>query len=72
MLKEILGGPKWAPEPQDALQGRPGCPKGRQADPKGGLRAATLPPRWAKIAQGGAQDEPKVAKEISKMRNGKC
>ena len=42
------------------------CSKGGQDAPEGAKMS------WAKIAQRGAQDEPKVTKESSKMRNGKC
>ena len=63
MLKEILGGPRWAPEPQDVLQGRPGHPESAKMAPK----EASGQPFCAKIAQRDAQDEPTVTKESSKM-----
>ena len=59
-------------ELQDVLQERPRWPKRAQDAPKKCLRGARWLPRWAKIAQGGAQDDKKANKKTSRAQDEKC
>ena len=66
--KEVLGGPRWTPERQDVLQGKPGCPQRAPRGPQRRPRGATWPPRWAKRAQRGAQKTNKLRKRVARCK----
>ena len=53
-------------------RGQDGPTKHQDLGPKGSLRGATRPLRWAEIAQGGAQDDKKTNNKSSRVQNEKC